>query len=153
MLALGALFVAAVAGRIYLIARLPPSAEQVAGVSGEEALILELVNRERAKANLPPLKLSGRLAVAARLQEGQVVQFHVRDAMTREFATVDSHQMLEPALATLRDCKCRSLPVLHDGQLVGLLTVDNVGEFLMIQAALRHRQARQTRTMPSHLPS
>jgi len=70
---------------------------------------------------------------------------HVRDAMNREFATTDSHEMLEPALATLRDCKCRSLPVLHDGQLVGLLTLDNVGEFLMIQAALR--QAQQTRKL------
>jgi len=78
---------------------------------------------------------------------------HVRDAMTREFSTVDSHQMLEPALTTLRDCKCRSLPVLHDGQLVGLLTMDNVGEFLMIQAALRHRQAQQTRAIAPHSPS
>jgi uncharacterized protein YkwD len=66
MLALGAVLIAAVAGRIYLTARLPPSAEQVAGVSSEEARILELVNRARARASLPALKLSARLAVAAR---------------------------------------------------------------------------------------
>jgi CBS domain-containing protein len=64
----------------------------------------------------------------------------VRDAMDREFATTDSHEMMEKALAQLRECKCRSLPVVHDGQLVGMLTTDNVGEFLMIQSALR--QAR-----------
>jgi hypothetical protein len=29
------------------------------------------------------------------------------------------------------------LPVVHGGQLVGMLTMDNVGEFLTIQAALR----------------
>ena len=62
---------------------------------------------------------------------------HVREGMNREFKTVDSHDMLESALVVLHDCKCRSLPVLHDGQLVGMLTTDNVGELLMIQSALR----------------
>ncbi len=64
-------------------------------------------------------------------------EIRVRDAMKRDVATVDSHDMLESALVVLHDCKCRSLPVVHDGQLVGLLTTDNVGEFLMIQSALR----------------
>jgi Zn-dependent protease/CBS domain-containing protein len=68
----------------------------------------------------------------------------VRDAMNREFETTDSHEMLEKALARLRDCRCRSLPVVHDGQLVGMLTTDNVGEFLMIQSALR--QARYAKS-------
>jgi len=66
MLLLGAVFVTAVTARVYLTVRLPPTAEQVAGVSGDEALVLDLVNRERTKAGLPALKLSGRLAVAAR---------------------------------------------------------------------------------------
>lgn len=61
----------------------------------------------------------------------------VREAMNREFQTVDSHDMLEGALAVLHDCKCGSLPVVHDGRLVGMLTTDNVGEFMMIQSALR----------------
>lgn len=63
---LGVLLVAAVAGRVYLTASRPPTDEQVAGVSAEEARILELVNRERGKVGLAALKLSGRLAVAAR---------------------------------------------------------------------------------------
>jgi Zn-dependent protease/CBS domain-containing protein len=68
-------------------------------------------------------------------QQGSDV--HVREAMQREFKAVDSHDMLETALAVLHGCKCRSLPVVHDGRLVGMLTTDNVGEFLMIQSALR----------------
>ena len=64
----------------------------------------------------------------------------VRDAMNRDFQTADSHDMLEKALALLQGRKCRSLPVVHDGRLVGMLTADNVGEFLMIQSALRHAQ-------------
>jgi Zn-dependent protease len=61
----------------------------------------------------------------------------VRDAMHTDFAMADSHDMLEQVLAKLQECKCRSLPVLHGGRLVGMFTLDNVGEFLMIQAALR----------------
>jgi predicted transcriptional regulator len=63
---------------------------------------------------------------------------HVRDAMRRDVESVDSHDMLEPAMAALRKCHCRSIPVLHKGRLVGMLTADNVGEFIMIQSALRH---------------
>jgi Zn-dependent protease/CBS domain-containing protein len=60
----------------------------------------------------------------------------VRDAMQRDFHVVDSHDMLQKAVASLRECGCRSLPVLHNGSLVGVLTMDNVGEFIMIQKAL-----------------
>jgi uncharacterized protein YkwD len=63
---LGIVFVSAVVGRVYLTAVRPLSVEQAAGVSAEEARLLELVNRERAKAGQAPLKLDGHLAVAAR---------------------------------------------------------------------------------------
>jgi CBS domain-containing protein len=79
--------------------------------------------------------------VRAIAQRGSDVR--VREAMNREFTTVDSHDMLESALVVLHDCKCRSLPVVHDGQLVGMLTTDNVGEFLMIQSALRRAHRRE----------
>ena len=64
----------------------------------------------------------------------------VREAMRRDVQSIDSHDMLERAIAALRTCKCRSLPVEHNGHLVGMLTLDNVGEFIMIESALR--QAR-----------
>jgi CBS-domain-containing membrane protein len=57
--------------------------------------------------------------------------------MQREFTTVDSFDMLETAFMQLKDCRCHTLPVFHSGTLVGLLTMDNVGEFIRIQAALR----------------
>ncbi|HEY2107401.1 MAG TPA: CAP domain-containing protein [Candidatus Binataceae bacterium] len=65
MVSLGLLLAAAVVGRVYL-ARRPITAEQAAGVSAEETQILELVNRERARAGVAALTLSGRLAVVAR---------------------------------------------------------------------------------------
>jgi Zn-dependent protease/predicted transcriptional regulator len=60
---------------------------------------------------------------------------HVRDAMKRDFGTVDSHEMLESALAAMRAAKSRSMPVVHEGKLVGLLTLDHVGDLLSLQTA------------------
>ena len=72
------------------------------------------------------------------------IESPVRDTMNRDFMAADSHDMLEKALATMRTAKCRSMPVVHDGKLVGLLTLDHVGELLSIQTALLqgHRSAR-----------
>ncbi len=73
--------------------------------------------------------------LTALTQQGQGAL--VRDVMRHEFQTVDSFEMLEKAFARLQDCDCHTLPVTHNGRLVGLVTMDNVGEFLKIQAALR----------------
>ncbi len=59
----------------------------------------------------------------------------VAEVMKREFEVFDSYDMLESAFARLQACQCQSAPVTHEGRLVGMLTLDNVGEFLMIQAA------------------
>jgi Zn-dependent protease/CBS domain-containing protein len=61
----------------------------------------------------------------------------VGDAMRRDFMTADPDEPIEQALARLRTCGCNALPVVRDRQLLGLLTLDNVGEYMMIQAALR----------------
>ena len=43
--------------------------------------------------------------------------------------------MLETVLAQVQGRDCHTVPVLENGVLVGLVTMDNVGEFLMIHAA------------------
>jgi Zn-dependent protease len=78
------------------------------------------------------------IALAQRGQDTPVI-----DVTRREFQTVDSSEMLETAFARLQTCECRSLPVVHRGQLVGLITMDNVGEFVAIQSALVRRTERQ----------
>ncbi len=55
----------------------------------------------------------------------------VSDAMKRGIPTIDSSDMLETAVPVLQSGACRSLPVMHGGRLVGLLTMENVGEFIM----------------------
>ena len=56
--------------------------------------------------------------------------------MEREFREVESGEMLESVFARLQECQCHTLPVTRGGALVGLVTSDNIGEFLMIQSAL-----------------
>jgi Zn-dependent protease/predicted transcriptional regulator len=65
----------------------------------------------------------------------------VGEIMQREFQTVEPSEMLEIALGRLQSCECHTLPVLLKGKLVGLVTSENVGEFLMIQAALGKAKA------------
>jgi Zn-dependent protease/predicted transcriptional regulator len=61
----------------------------------------------------------------------------VGDVMRREFVTTDPRETLQTAFARLQDDHCRTLPVVKDGRLLGLLTADNLTEVLMIQQALR----------------
>jgi CBS domain-containing protein len=69
----------------------------------------------------------------------------IDQVMQREFEVVDTNEMLEPAFARLQSCECHTMPVTSRGQLVGLLTADNIGEFLMIQAAIGSTLAQKVR--------
>ncbi|WP_319405193.1 site-2 protease family protein [uncultured Desulfosarcina sp.] len=62
----------------------------------------------------------------------------VASAIQRNYTTVDELDMLDSALTKLNDCDCHTLPVMHQGKLVGLVTMDNLGEYLRIQAAMKN---------------
>jgi Zn-dependent protease/CBS domain-containing protein len=57
--------------------------------------------------------------------------------MRRDFLTTDYTEMLEVAFRRLQECDCHTMPVMHEGRLAGLLTMDNLGEYFLIQAAIR----------------
>jgi len=61
----------------------------------------------------------------------------ISQVMTRTFETADAREMLERAFTRLQTCGCPVLPVMIGDRLVGLLTSENVGEFVMIKGALR----------------
>ena len=65
----------------------------------------------------------------------------VADVIQQSFTIADADEMIEGALQKLSRCQCHTLPVLRDGQLVGLLTKDNISEFVRIQAALKREQS------------
>jgi CBS domain-containing protein len=66
----------------------------------------------------------------------------VSEVMQREFLTVDPGEMLETAFQRLQACECHTVPVTRGGELVGLVTMDNLGEFILIQGALSAARSR-----------
>lgn len=60
----------------------------------------------------------------------------VSSIMRKEFHVTEPTEMLELAFMKLQTSDCHTLPVVHGGVLVGLLTMGNVGEFMRIQAAI-----------------
>jgi Zn-dependent protease/CBS domain-containing protein len=60
----------------------------------------------------------------------------VGDVMRKDIQVADSFEMLETVSARLQECGCHTMPVVHNGQVVGLVTMENIGEFLTIQSAL-----------------
>jgi CBS domain-containing protein len=73
----------------------------------------------------------------------------VGDAMQTKFITVSPREMLQSAFAKLQDCECHTLPVVQDGQLLGLVTADNLAEVLMIQEAMREANQRRAPSAPT----
>ncbi len=67
----------------------------------------------------------------------------------RECPVAQSSEMLETVLGRLQKRDCHTIPVLERGALIGLVTMDNVGEFLMIHAAER-RTSEGSRGGPEH---
>jgi Zn-dependent protease len=65
----------------------------------------------------------------------------VDEHMRRECSTAEASEMLEAALGRMQGRDCSTIPVIERGALIGLVTTDNVGEFLMIQAAERGSSA------------
>ena len=63
--------------------------------------------------------------------------------MDTKFEVVHPSDMLEPVFMRLQSCACHFFPVVQDGKLMGLLSMENIGEYMMIQSALGTRGIRQ----------
>jgi Zn-dependent protease len=68
--------------------------------------------------------------------EGSVV-----DAMTRSFEVTHPSEMLDVAFARLQTSEAPLMPVIDGDCLVGLITLENVGELLMVKEAIGKRSA------------
>jgi len=67
---------------------------------------------------------------------------HPRATCPRDFHSATPDDTPEEALKELATGGGASLPVVRDGELVGLLTAENVMEFLMLKGALGSVAAR-----------
>jgi Zn-dependent protease/CBS domain-containing protein len=64
----------------------------------------------------------------------------VSHVMQKEFAVIDSVQMLDAVAPQVQNTRQNIIPVIHNLELVGLITLENLGEFLMVQQALSLRK-------------
>ena len=62
-------------------------------------------------------------------------QAAVASVARKNAVTVDVAEMMDLVIDKLNECDCRTLPVTRNGELVGLVTAENIGEFMRIQAA------------------
>lgn len=74
--------------------------------------------------------------LAALTQHGQNIA--VSAVMKSGLPEVDSYEMVETALQRIQEAGVPALPVTHAGQLVGIITAENITEYLMIRSALRN---------------
>lgn len=63
----------------------------------------------------------------------------VADVMCRECETVDEGAPLRGAVETMHARQCGTVPVVADGRIVGLLTLENTSELIMVNAALESK--------------
>lgn len=68
---------------------------------------------------------------------GGAVHTAVNHSMRRDFPAADETELLEPVFSRMENSHFDTLPVLHNGRLVALLTRENISEFLLIHSALR----------------
>jgi len=73
--------------------------------------------------------------LAALTRQGQNVT--VSSVMRSNLPAIDSYEMVEMALMRIQEAGVPVLPVTHAGQLVGIVTTENITEYLMIRSALK----------------
>ena len=64
--------------------------------------------------------------------------------MQRDFEAAAPNEMLSAAFERMQRCRCHTLPVIEAGELVGLLDMENVGEFMALQSAERRAESKRT---------
>ena len=104
-------------------------------------------------------KVVGVLTHAALLAglERDGAESRVAASMDTEFRTASPEEPVSQALARLREGRCRTLAVLSGGTLCGLLTAENIADFVVMEGALhtsghdaRHRGPRWLRLHTVH---
>jgi Zn-dependent protease/CBS domain-containing protein len=73
----------------------------------------------------------------------------VTGVMQREFDTAEPNERLDAVLNRLVISPGRIMPVMQDGKLIGLVSMENLGEYLTLQNALHKREERSRLSAPS----
>ncbi len=61
----------------------------------------------------------------------------VGEVMRTEFAKAAPNEMLEDVFQRLSQCHCRSMPIVENSHIVGVIDMENIGEFIAIRSAMK----------------
>lgn len=114
---------------------------QVLGPSDTLAGAVNLI-LQGSQPDFPVVEQSGVIGILTRADLLVALAQHRQDhpvtsIMRRDFLTADRAELLENVFRRLAECECHTLPVLHEGRLIGLVTTGNLGEYFLIQAAIK----------------
>ena len=142
-----------------------------AGVPVREAMLTEfkMLSPHETLGDVTKLLLAGSQQDFPVVERGQVVgmlvhadlfaalrergeNVTVAAVMQRDFEIVEANELLDAAFSHVQAEKGLALPVLQNGQLVGLVTAENLGEFFMIRAALANRRRTPPPLPPINAP-
>ena len=103
-----------------------------------ETAIFELL--AGSQEDFPVALATGELGVLRRKDVLRSVAEHRTDAPVSEFVShncesVKSTASLERTLETMRQSECKTIPVADDGHIVGLLTMENIADLVMLRSA------------------
>jgi Zn-dependent protease/CBS domain-containing protein len=114
------------------------------GSNLSDAVTLSLNSSQRDFPVIAQNRVAGMLTgsdmLAALAEHGG--EYPVTLAMRTSFPVADSAEMLDTVFQRLKECDCAAMPVFRNGWLVGLITTDNLGEYLLIEATLQKYGAR-----------
>lgn len=75
------------------------------------------------------------------LAEGRQAD-RVGEVMRKDCGSVNDTDMLDAIFARMQEESCPTMPVVSEGRLAGVVTLENLGEWMMIHSALRKARAR-----------
>jgi Zn-dependent protease len=87
--------------------------------------------------NDQPVGILRRNDLVKALSEGRR-EAAVSDAMSRDCETVDEAAPLRGVVEVMQARQCTTMPVVAGGRMVGLLTLENISEMIMVNAAMNH---------------
>ncbi len=76
----------------------------------------------------------------------------VIEVMCRDCQTVEASAPLRRTVESMQADQCATLPVIQDGRMTGLLTLENISEMIMINNALEQNRATPAQNPPGARP-
>jgi Zn-dependent protease len=90
--------------------------------------------------NGKPIGILRRNDLVKALSEGRQDAF-VTESMCQDCETVDEAAPLQSTVESMGARQCATMPVVSGGAIVGLLTLENITEVIMVNSAMKHEKA------------